>query len=303
MSTDLWSFKYHPSTLDDMILTDRMRDKLNTIADNKSNITLVGSAGIGKGTFTDIYIKDGDFDVLRINGSMATGIDMVRDKILTFATALGFSDKMKLVYLNEADRISVPAQDSLRDLMEQVQDTTRFILLCNEPQRITDPIISRCPLLIFDEPPMKDLAKHCINILKKEGVKYNTKSVIDLIKQTGTDVRHTINTMQLNVKDGVLSDNLVVTGTSEFYQKVLGSMLTCDPSQVRKTVRSNPIDYTRLYDYLYNTIMDNDQDDIFKNDAQAMMLISEYAYRDGFVAIKELNFMGMVFKFLMEGIL
>jgi DNA polymerase III delta prime subunit len=297
---DLWSFKYHPTTFKEMILTDQLRERLQNVIKNTPNITLAGSPGIGKGTFVEFYIKKNNFDVKRINGSMHTGIDMVRNEILSFATSAA---ENKLVYINEADRISPHAQDSLDALMEEVQDITRFILVCNEPNRIDDAIVSRCPIIHYDSPPIKLVAQRCIEILKKEKIKFETKDVINLVKQTGTDIRHTINTLQLNVFNGKLSSEIKVKSTSFAYEEVFKAMKSNDPGKVRKVLRSNPIDYTKLYEYLYELIMKSDNDDIFKNDAQAILIISEYFYRDNFVSIKEINFMGMYVKMIMEGIL
>jgi DNA polymerase III delta prime subunit len=297
---DLWSFKYHPTTFKEMILTDQLRERLQNVIKNTPNITLAGSPGIGKGTFVEFYIKKNNFDVKRINGSMHTGIDMVRNEILSFATSAA---ENKLVYINEADRISPHAQDSLDALMEEVQDITRFILVCNEPNRIDDAIVSRCPIIHYDSPPIKLVAQRCIEILKKEKIIFETKDVINLVKQTGTDIRHTINTLQLNVFNGKLSSEIKVKSTSFAYEEVFKAMKSNDPGKVRKVLRSNPIDYTKLYEYLYELIMKSDNDDIFDNDAQAILIISEYFYRDNFVSIKEINFMGMYVKMLMEGIL
>lgn len=300
---DLWSFKYHPKTMDDMILSDGMRDKLSSIIEKTPNVTLSGSPGVGKGTFVDIYIEELEFEVKRINGSMSTGIDMVRDDILSFASAMGYSDTKKLVYINEADRISPHAQDALDQLIEDTQDLTRYILVCNEPQRITSPIVSRCPIIFYEEPPIKDIAKHCIDILKKEDVEYDTKDVITLVKQTGTDIRHTINTLQLNVFKGVLSSNINISSTSQAYDDVVTAMRTCDPSQVRKVLRSNAIDYTKLYKHIYELIMESD-DEIFKNEVFAIIEVTDAAYRNETASsISEITFLNMMFKLLREGCL
>jgi len=298
-NTELWEFKYAPKTFDEIILDDSVRGSFKESLESIPNMTLAGPPGIGKGTFMEVLMNQPDLEVLRINGSDETGVDGIRSNVKPFAESVGFSNTLKVVYLNEADRLSTHAQDMLRDLIEKVHDLTRFILVCNHPDRITKEVLSRCPLVMFPDPPLKGIAEKCINILKAENVKYDTKDVISLVKNTYPDIRHTINMLKYNVVDGVLSGETTIVSVDKVYDSVLNSMKSCDPGKVRKTLRSNPIDYTRLYSYLYDKIMDSD-DDVFKNDMIAILTITEGAYRNDIVSIQEISFMNMYFKLLQQ---
>ena len=297
--TDLWEFRYKPEEFSDMILADSIKPKLKKALVEHPNLLLSGIHGCGKGTFVDIFIKFTGCEVLRINASDETGVDVIRDKVKSFAVSLGYSDTLKLVYLNEADFLSSNAQAMLRDLIEQTHDICRFILAVNYHDKIIPELKSRCQFIQFPDPPIKDIAKKCIDILKQEGVKYNTKDVITLVKKVYPDIRHTINTLKENVHDGKLSNEMLITSTDDIYKEVLSAMYTKDPSKVRKSLRSNPIDYTRLFEYLYTRLMGDE--DVFKNDPVSMMHIAEGSYRNDVVAIKEINFMNSYFKMLKDG--
>jgi len=299
--TELWERKYLPTEFEDMILADSVKPKLEKALDELPNIILSGPPGCGKGTFVDILITHSKVEVLRINASDETGIDNIRDKVRSFATSLGFSGQMKLVYLNEADHLSFQAQAMLRDLMEQVADITRFVFACNYSDKIIPEIKSRCQFIQYPDPPMKEIAKHCIHILQSEDIEYEVKDVVDLVKQTYPDIRHTINTLKENVYGGKLASELVIASTNDTYDMILKAMLTSDPSQVRKVLRSVPVDYTRLYKYLYEILMDSEES-VFKNDIMVTVSVAEAAYRNDIVAIKEINFMGMFIKLLREGV-
>jgi len=302
MSSDLWEFKYAPNTFEEIILNNSMKPVLQLALQSMPNITLAGPPGCGKGTFMEVLKGSRDMEILRLNGSDANGVDDIRDRVKPFAEAAGFGEGLNLVYINEADRLSVNAQDMLRDLIERVQDITRFILLCNYPERLTDELKSRCPVIMFLDPPIKDIVLKCIDILKKEDVKFQNVDVVRLVKSTYPDIRHTINMLKLNVVDGILSSELNIVSVNEVYQEVLDAMLTGDPSAVRKVLRGNPIDYIKLYVFLFDKLMDVDET-IFKNDFIAITEIAEAAYRDNVVAIKEINFMGAFFKLLGAGAL
>jgi len=299
--TDLWEFKYKPQTFDEIILDERIKPKLKKALNEVPNMTIAGTAGIGKGTFMDILKEEKHPEMMKINGSDETGINTIRDRVKPFAESMGFSgNTLKIVYINEADGLSPNAQDMLRDLIENVHDLTRFILLCNYPERITPEILSRCPLIQIPNPPIKDIAKKCIDILKNEGIKYDGKAVINIVKSCYPDIRNTINTLKYNVVDGVLAEDAIIINIDQVYQNVVEMMKTSDPSQVRKTLRSNPIDYTKLYEYLYKLVMDSEES-VFSNDISAILHITEGAYRNDIVAIKEISFMNMYLKLLKNG--
>jgi DNA polymerase III delta prime subunit len=302
MSSDLWEFKHKPTTFDEIIMCDEMKPVLQGAITEMPNLTLAGPPGCGKGTFMDVLTSSRDMEVLRVNGSDTNGVNDIRDRVKPFAEAAGFGDGLNLVYLNEADRLSAHAQDMLRDLIEKVQDITRFILCCNYPERLTKELKSRCPVIMFLDPPIKGIVLRCIDILKKEGVKFNNTDVVNLVRSTYPDIRHTINMLKLNVRDGILSSELNIVSVNEVYNEVLTAMKTADPSNVRKVLRSNPIDYTKLYVFLYDKLMDS-SDQIFKNDFIAITEVAEGAYRDDIVAIKEINFMNVVMKMLKQGVI
>ena len=299
MNTDLWEFKYAPKTFEDIILNDSTRDALSDAVESLPNMTIAGPPGCGKGTFMSVLRKlRPDMQVFRINGSDMNGVDDVRDRIKPFAQG-SFDTELRLVYINEADRLSPNAQDMLRDLIESVQDITRFILLCNYPERLTDELKSRCPLLWITNPPIKEIAIKCANILKSENVEFENKDVVNLVKSTYPDIRHTINMLKFNVKDGKLKSNIDIIPINAVYEDVLTVMKKGDPSALRKVLRSSPIDYTKLFQFLYDKLMDTEKS-VFSDDYIAIYEVTEAAYRDNIVAIKEINFMGMYIKMLRQ---
>jgi DNA polymerase III delta prime subunit len=298
---DLWEFSHAPKTFDEVILNPSIREVLKKVVVDIPNCTIAGPPGCGKGTIMSILCKDKNMEVLRLNGSDTNGVDDIRDRVKPFAESMGFSGQLKLVYINEADRLSLAAQDMLRDLTERVQDITRFILLCNHPERITDELKSRCPLIIFPDPPLKEIVLRCIAILKVEGVTFDNKDVITLVKSTYPDIRHTINMLRFNVIDGVLSSKLNIVSVNEVYQKVLNAMIIGDLDNLYKVLKGNPIDYTKLYTFLYEKMMSSSDGHVFKNDLVAIAEIAEGAYRNDIIAIKEIGFINVFVKMLKQG--
>jgi len=58
---------------------------VNNVLDEVQHVILYGPSGVGKGTFSKIFLAQTTFVDLPINGSIETGIDTVRKKIKDFA--------------------------------------------------------------------------------------------------------------------------------------------------------------------------------------------------------------------------
>ena len=220
-----WNVKYEPIEFDDMILNSSVRVKLENIYRNPQNVTLYGTPGIGKGTFTNIFIKRNGCFPLNINGSKETGIDNIRDQVTSFANAGnptaffdmvgtdgkiidGFHKDLKVIVLNEAENISKQAQAALRELIEQVESRCKFILMTNDLSKIDDAIKSRCPPVKITNPPMNDIIRHVGNILDTESIKYNGEAVSNIVSKYYPDIRRTVKEIQFQCNGHELFDDI-----------------------------------------------------------------------------------------------
>ena len=292
----IWTFKYEPDTFDGLILNNDIKPKLKKALEEVPNLLLYGTAGVGKGTFTKILLKHTGYDHLWINASDETGIDVIRDKVKSFSTALGFTD-LKIVVFNESDSLSQGAQGAqkmLKQLIEDVHKITRFVFLSNSETLMMDELKSRCWVIKVDNPPAIEIYKFCENILKQEHVSYTKKILLDIVKKCYPDIRKTIQTCQENTINKKLVGSSV-SSSEDVYNNIFDNMKKGDVDTIRKLLRSSFIDYKELYRYLYNRIDD------FSEPGLAILDIGEYMYRDGFVAIKEINFVTMVVSMLNNG--
>lgn len=203
-----WVEKYRPIVLDDITGNSETIERLKVIArdGNCPHIIISGAPGIGKTTsilclahalLGDAY-KEG---VLELNASDERGIDVVRNKIKTFANTkvtlpVG---RHKIIILDEADSMTAGAQQALRRTMEIYSNTTRFALACNNSSKIIEPIQSRCAILRYGKLKDQEVLKRLVEIAAAEKVKYAEDGLAALIFTSEGDMRQAINNLQSTV--------------------------------------------------------------------------------------------------------
>lgn len=288
---EIWPFKYEPKNISEMILSEDMKDTLNRLIKEKPNMIISGPPGCGKGTFMNIFIKETGLlstrDFIKLNSSDTNSVDDVRNTIRPFSTSMSIGD-FKVVYLNEADRMSTAAQETLRDLIEEVQAFTRFVFVVNYPNKIIDPIFSRCQHIQFSGAPTKDIFLKCKSILEAEGIscceQAEKEHIVKIIKYFYPDIRRVINALQGSILDGKINCKSSISG-NKVIEEIFEFLLKKDLDSIRQSLRANVIDYVELYNYFYNNI------DKLSGKAGALLLVGKYLYMHSNIAIAEINFM------------
>lgn len=289
----IWVERYRPATLDNYIGNEHVKAKLRQYIKEQDlpHILFHGKPGTGKTTAAKILVKSIDCDYLFINASDENSVDTIRNKIKGFASTIGFKP-LKIIVLDEADFVTPQAQAALRNLMEAFSKTTRFILTCNEVDKIIPALQSRTQIFDLVPPSMSEVAKHVFDILQKESIECNPPDVAVLVKAYYPDIRRIINTAQLQVKSGKLSIDTQQLISSDHKLKMVETIKS-KLSRIEKinTIRQTIADarivhFEELYKFLYDTL-----DEYAGNRVPEIILaIADGQYRDTFVVDKEINF-------------
>src|SRR6185503_4433789 len=201
----LWVEKYRPFKIDDFIGSDHVKETLKLWLEKKDipHIFLFGTPGGGKTSLAKILIRHIPCDSLVINSSDETGIDSIRNKVQEFAITMGMQP-LKIIVLDEFDRVSPEGMCLLRNLMETYSQSTRFILTANYHEKIIPAIKSRCQSFEIKPPSKPDTMKHLIKILSSESIKFDPKDVAFIINSYMPDLRKIINFSQQSSINGEL---------------------------------------------------------------------------------------------------
>jgi replication factor C small subunit len=206
---ELWTEKYRPKTIKEYVFKDDAhRRQIESWIKEGSipHLLMSGSPGIGKTTLAKVLLNElhiEDYDVLEVNASRETGIDFIRDKIVPFISMIPFGP-FKVVILDEADRLSQQAQDSLKGIIEEYSGHARFILTCNNPNRVQQPIKSRCNPMHFTSTDQTEFTARSATILVNEGIDFDLDILDTYVKVTYPDLRSCIKLLQTNSVDGKL---------------------------------------------------------------------------------------------------
>ena len=217
----LFTEKYRPKNLEDLILPDRVMNKFKDGL--TQNMLLAGSPGTGKTSTAKAIVNQFNLPYLYINASTDTSVEVIRTRITDFCSTMSVLDdqgKFKVVLLDEVDGVSDQFFKALRATMEQFAANCRFIATCNYVNKIPDPILSRFEVINFDfdkseETELtKKYIKRVYEICGKEEMTIDKPALVEFVKRNFPDLRSTLNKLQGYKTSG--TTNITVEDVKKF---------------------------------------------------------------------------------------
>jgi DNA polymerase-3 subunit gamma/tau len=197
MAYQVLARKWRPQTFDEVVGQPAVTRTLrNAIASNRIAHAFVfaGQRGSGKTTTARILaralncekgptvdpcgecdacveIAQGrDMDVLEIDAASHTGIDNIREVVISGLSISPVRDRYKIFIIDEVHQLSTPSFNALLKSIEEPPAHVLFIMATTELHKIPDTILSRSQVFEFRAFPTRTIVEHLKRMVKEEGI-------------------------------------------------------------------------------------------------------------------------------------
>lgn len=211
--------KYYPNSLHEVKYNKDVAGFLISQAKNvkdMSHMIIQGPRGSGKRTLVQLFLKEiyGDFETYQkqmyFNGKQLSllgskyhyqfnpRLHAIYDRTLLklFLEDISYSlisnIPHRIIIIEDADMLSIEAQESLRKTMETSIKTCRFIFICNNEGKLIDPIESRFNIIRTGRPSTETI----IDIVK-DFTEADTELLTQIIEESSNNMRKVFHRIDL----------------------------------------------------------------------------------------------------------
>lgn len=223
--------KYRPSTLDDYIGNDGLKESVSSLEREDGwrprSLLLTGPTGCGKTTIARIIAKDylcservdgracGVCSMCeRMDEYILTGntdnipdieeVDITKDggkdaieAVLNEAEYPPYEAEYKIYILDEVHMATQAAQNAMLKSIEEPVDTTVFILATTDPQRVLPTLLNRANWkYAVEKPKLKELSELLAKVCIREGVKYDPQGVRAIATRSNFIIRESLQLLE-----------------------------------------------------------------------------------------------------------
>ncbi|MBS6386167.1 MAG: DNA polymerase III subunit gamma/tau [Atopobium sp.] len=150
-------------------------------------------------------------DVFEIDAASNTGVDNVREEIISRASYAPVRGKGKVYIIDEVHMLTSAAFNALLKTLEEPPSHVTFIMCTTDPQKILATILSRVQRFDFRSIAADEMAEHLVNVCKNEGFAYEDAAIDLIVRHARGGMRDALSSLeQLSVYGGgVISEQTV----------------------------------------------------------------------------------------------
>jgi len=232
MRNTSWFYKYQPKVIEDYVFeTEEQKTTILGWINNgfiPGNVIFEGPPGTGKTALSELIIQS----IIKSQQDLNIISDLSVKNIDTLTSWLEkrpVKSKQKIIYLEEFDRLSSAAANSLKNRkMEKYQEYCSFICTTNHLNRIERALQTRFTYKFNLSNPNPEGTYHRIrSILTQENVECDNNLLYQFIlKNIKIGIRDIINTIQVNIINNSIDFNNVDIQRAEHEEDIINNTLS-----------------------------------------------------------------------------
>lgn len=192
--------KYNPTNVEEIVgqehLKEKMTEYMEMDIDDVPSLYMIGTNGLGKSSYAKLIVRRcGSDNLVKLNASDKRGIDVIRKQVVTAARHASLSGGRRVIWFEEAGKLTDEAQEALKDVMEEYPHVL-WIFTTNKP--IDKGLRDRCAELHF-RPIKRELIRQRIRFIADiefgEG-KFSDKAINNILDYCEGSLRKAINLLE-----------------------------------------------------------------------------------------------------------
>lgn len=200
----MWSQKYAPKHLKDLLLDDYTRNKLNTFIQNRNipNFIVSGITGVGKSNMLDCLARDYygklfSSYVLKLNSSIDKTIKSLQETLESFCRKkLEDPNEHRMIIIDDIDIIPEKFQRVFALVMKDFPKVY-FVFSCNNTSDIIEVIQSYCLIIQVQRLSYEQIQNYLELICRHEKCPYSKEALGRVCFLSQGDIRLAINNLQI----------------------------------------------------------------------------------------------------------
>lgn len=135
-------------------------------------------------------------DVYELDAASRTGVDNVREEIISSVNFAPVRGKYKIYIIDEVHMLTTAAFNALLKTLEEPPAHVIFVLCTTDPQKILETILSRCQRFDFHRIGNEDIERRLAYVCEQEGFDYDDEALAIVARHAKGGMRDALSTLE-----------------------------------------------------------------------------------------------------------